>query len=97
MHWLGFVTIQVRAAALGANNIPESVYDTLVATVNQHLDLVYRWYELKKRVLGLDKMYKYDVNVPLAGEDMLKTTFEQGKQLTWDDGSRVSERPEKRI
>ncbi len=73
-----------RAAALGANNIPESVYDTLVATVNQHLDLVYRWYELKKRVLGLDKMYKYDVNVPLAGEDMLKTTFEQGKQLTWD-------------
>ncbi|WP_270361571.1 M3 family oligoendopeptidase [Limosilactobacillus mucosae] len=73
-----------RAAALGANNIPESVYDTLVATVNQYLDLVYRWYELKKRVLGLDKMYKYDVNVPLAGEDMLKTTFEQGKQLTWD-------------
>ena len=73
-----------RAAALGANNIPESVYDTLVKTVNQHLDLVYRWYALKKRVLGLDKMYKYDVNVPLAGEDMLKTTFEQGKQLTWD-------------
>lgn len=73
-----------RAAALSANNIPESVYDTLVKTVNQHLDLVYRWYALKKRVLGLDHMYKYDVNVPLAGEDMLKTSFAQGKEMAMD-------------
>lgn len=71
-----------RQAALSCNQIDESVYDTLVKSVNEHLPLVHRWYALKKRVLGLDKMYKYDLNVPLAGDDLLKTTFAEGKQLT---------------
>lgn len=71
-----------RQAALSGNAIPESVYDTLVTSVNEHLNLAHRWYEIKKRVLKLDPFYKYDINVPLAGQDLLKTTFAQGKQLT---------------
>lgn len=73
-----------RQAAMSGNHIDESVYDTLVKSVNDHLSLAHRWYALKKRVLGLDTMYKYDLNVPLAGSDMLKTTFEEGKQMTLD-------------
>lgn len=73
-----------RQAALSANQISEKVYDTLVKIVNQHLDLVYRWYHLKKQVLGLDPFYQYDVNVPLSGKDMLKTSFADGKKLVLD-------------
>lgn len=71
-----------REAALSGEQIPESVYDTLVKSVNEHLPLVHRWYALKKKVLQLDPFYKYDINVPLAGQDLLKTTFEQGKKMT---------------
>ena len=42
-----------RQAALSNNNIPESVYDNLIATVNEHLPLLYRYLDLRKKVLGL--------------------------------------------
>lgn len=71
-----------RQAALSGNDIPESVYDTLITSVNGHLELAHRWYALKKKLLQLDPFYKYDINVPLAGEDLLKTNFEQGKAMT---------------
>lgn len=70
-----------RQAALAVNQIDEQVYDTLVKTVNQHLDLAHRWYGIKQRALHLDPFYQYDIGVPLAGKDRLRTTFEQGKQL----------------
>lgn len=73
-----------REAALSGEQIPESVYDTLVKSVNEHLPLVHRWYALKKEVSKLDPFYKYDINVPLAGQDLLKTTFEEGKAMTLD-------------
>lgn len=71
-----------REASLSSNQIDEQVYDTLISSVNSHLDLAHRWYALKKKVLGVDKFYKYDINVPIAGNDLLKTTFEDGKKLT---------------
>lgn len=71
-----------RAAALSGEQIPESVYDTLVKSVNEHLPLVHRWYALKKEIMQLDPFYKYDINVPLAGQDLLKTTFAEGKAMT---------------
>ena len=70
-----------RAAALGRNQIDEAVYDTLVQTVNAHLALAHRWYALKKRILGLDPFYKYDIPTPLAGGDQLKTTYQEGQAM----------------
>ncbi|WP_251545827.1 oligoendopeptidase F [Limosilactobacillus caecicola] len=73
-----------RQAALAGSQIDEKVYDTLVDTVNQHLNLAYRWYSIKKRALHLDPFYQYDVGVPLAGKDLLRTTFDQGKEMVLD-------------
>lgn len=69
-----------RAAALSSNEIDDQVYQNLVTTVNAHLDLAHRWYQLKQQALGLDDFYQYDVNVPLA-DHALTATYEQGKQL----------------
>lgn len=73
-----------RQAALSVNQIDDQVYDTLVHTVNQHLDLAHRWYGIKKRALKLDPFYQYDIGVPLAGKDLLRTTFDEGKQMVLD-------------
>ncbi len=55
-------------AALKPKNIPESVYDALVETVNAHLPLLHRYIALRKQVLGLDDLGVYDLYVPIVPE-----------------------------
>ena len=55
-------------AALKPKNIPESVYDALVETVNAHLPLLHRYIALRKQVLGLDQLGVYDLYVPIVPE-----------------------------
>jgi len=54
-----------RAAALSGDNIPGEVYDNLVSVVNDNLPAMHRYVELRKKMLGIDKMYMYDMYVPL--------------------------------
>lgn len=54
-----------RAAALSGDNIPAEVYDNLVDVVNKNLPVLHRYTALRKKILGLDKMYMYDMYVPL--------------------------------
>jgi oligoendopeptidase F len=65
--------------ALSAGNIPVSVFDNLVAAVNANLAPLHKWANLRKRILGLDTLYSYDMYVPLLpGMD---------KQYTWDEAT----------
>jgi oligoendopeptidase F len=66
-----------REAALSSNHIPESVYDTLVAVVNQNLPLLHRYMALRKRLLNVDELHMYDVYTPLLGEAPISYTYEQ--------------------
>ena len=52
-----------REAALDRNNVPLSVYDNLVEGVNKNLASLHRWADLKKKLLGIDKLKPYDVYV----------------------------------
>lgn len=55
-------------AALHGDNVPLAVYDNLVAAVRTHLPAVHRYYDLRKRVLGLAEIHHYDCYVPLVPE-----------------------------
>lgn len=66
-----------REAALSANHIPESVYDTLVDVVNKNLNLLHRYIGLRKRLLKVDQLHMYDVYTPLLGEALISFTYEQ--------------------
>ncbi len=55
-----------RAAALSSGNIPEEVYDNLIAVVHEYLPVLHRYIELRKKVLGVDELKMYDVYVPLV-------------------------------
>lgn len=65
-----------RQAALSHNAIPESVYDTLVTTVHQHLPLLHRYMALRKQILQLEDLKMYDVYAPLSQVDM-RITYEE--------------------
>ncbi|WP_298193574.1 oligoendopeptidase F [uncultured Streptococcus sp.] len=65
-----------REAALAANDIPESVYDTLVETVNDYLPLLHRYVALRKKILKLDDLKMYDLHTPLSEMDM-SFTYEE--------------------
>lgn len=68
-----------REAALSNNHIPESVYETLVNTVNENLPLLHRYVKLRKRLLKLDELHMYDMYTPILGEASIKYTYEDAK------------------
>ncbi len=67
-------------AALDANNIPVSVYENLVDTVQNNLGALHRYLRLRKKLLGLDELHMYDLYVPMVAEVEYKVSFEQAKE-----------------
>ena len=73
-----------RAASLHYSNIPLSVYDNLVDSVHRHMDVMYRYLALRKRLLGLDDLHYYDVYAPLVSGSKEHYTYEQAQQMVLD-------------
>lgn len=56
----------VRESALFDNNIPASVYDSLLSAVRDARPTLSRALELRRRILGVDHLATWDLRVPLA-------------------------------
>lgn len=69
-----------KNAALDENGIPTIVYDTLITEVDQHLDLLHEYVNLRKQILGLNDLQMWDMYVPLTGKPSLSYTFEEAKE-----------------
>lgn len=65
-----------REAALSADFIPESVYDSLVSALNKHLPLLQRYIALRAKILGISDLKMYDMYTPLSETDY-KFTYEE--------------------
>jgi oligoendopeptidase F len=68
-----------RQRALSNYNIPESVYDNLVASVGEHIPLLNRYMKLRKRILQLDELHMYDLYTPIVEEATDSVTYEQAR------------------
>ena len=66
-----------RAAALNGPNVPETVYDTLVETVEENLGVLHRHAELKRDRLGVDELRMWDLYAPLAEGESPEIPYEQ--------------------
>ncbi|MFO7274720.1 MAG: oligoendopeptidase F [Bacillota bacterium] len=66
-----------RAAALARTNIPESVYDNLIATVHKNLPSLHRYVQLRRRMLGLDELHMYDLYTPMVPDVDRKIPYEE--------------------
>lgn len=70
-----------RQAALSSNHIPETVYDQLVNTVNEHLHLLHKYVSIRKRALGLAELHMYDIYTPLVKDVKFKVTYPEAQKL----------------
>ncbi len=70
-----------RHAALYANDVDESVYDGLVKAVNDNLDSLHQYVDVRKKILKLDEINMYDLYTPLVDEIDIKFTKENAKEI----------------
>ena len=69
-----------REAALSETHIPVGVYDSLVETVEEHLPLLHRYVNLRKKCLGVDELHMYDLYTPIIKDVEFTVTYEEAKQ-----------------
>ncbi len=71
------------SAALSADEVPSTVYTTLVAEVNAGLPALHRYFKLRARLLGVDQARYYDIYPPMLGLEK-PFTLADAKRLTID-------------
>jgi len=67
--------------ALGANNIPTSVYKNLIAGVHENLPTLHRYLNLRKRMLDLDELHYYDMYPSLVKKVEMSYAVEEAQEL----------------
>ena len=70
-----------RQHSLAENEVPELVYDNLVAAVRKNLPLLHRYVKARKETLGLDDIHMYDLYVPMVAEFDRTYTYEEAKAI----------------
>ncbi|HAF04345.1 MAG TPA: oligoendopeptidase F [Spartobacteria bacterium] len=68
-------------AALFPDDIPAAVYDSLIKSVRSHLDPLFRYFELRRRALGLNELHHYDTYVPLVPEIETHISFDEAIEM----------------
>ncbi|MDF2877843.1 MAG: oligoendopeptidase [Clostridia bacterium] len=63
--------------ALSDNNIPVTVYDNLIQTVNRQMDVMHAYIALRQQLLGLDELHMYDLFVPIVKDFDIKISYDE--------------------
>lgn len=63
-------------AALDRYNIPISVFENLIEAVDNNLEPLHKYVSLRKKVLELDELHKYDLSVPLVPEAKMEFPYD---------------------
>ncbi len=70
-----------REMALFPDNVPVSVYDNLIKAVHDALPELHKYYELRAKLLGVEKLAHYDVYVPLVQGIKTITPYEEAVKI----------------
>ncbi len=70
----------VLAAALDTSFLSRDVFDNLIATCRQRLPLWHRYWEVRRRVLGVDTLYGYDIDVPAVRSERV-IPYAEGQKI----------------
>jgi oligoendopeptidase F len=68
-------------AALDQDNIPISVFENLIKAVDENLVPLYKYISLRKRVMQLEELHKYDLSVPLVPEAKMEIPYDSALTL----------------
>jgi len=58
----------VLQAVLSPSNMPVEVFHNLIQTFKENLPTWHRYWDVKKRILGLDQIHPYDIWAPITSE-----------------------------
>ena len=62
-------------------NIPVSVYKELIEAVHESLPLMYRYMNIRKQALKLEKLHMYDLYTPMVKRPDKRYSFEEAKEI----------------
>ena len=68
-------------AALYGNKVPLSVYHNLIDCIHKNLDSLHEYYEIRKKILGVEELRHYDVYVPLVKAVEVKTSYDEAVEI----------------
>jgi oligoendopeptidase F len=77
--------------ALDDDNINTVVYDQLIETIHRNLPVLYRYLELRKKVLGVDELHMYDIYVPIIEQPKSNISYDEARKLVFDGLSPLGE------
>ena len=64
-------------ASLFHDYVTPEIYQNIIDNISGHLDVLFRYYRLKKEVLGVDELHIYDIYQPLIKEYDKKFTYDE--------------------
>jgi oligoendopeptidase F len=70
-----------REASLDQDNVPVAVYDRLIESVHEHLDYMYRYMAIRKKLLNLDQLHFYDIYTPLVSEYKMEIPYAKAQEI----------------
>lgn len=68
---------------LDSDNIDEKVYKGLIKTVSKNTDSLHKYISLRKKVLNLDKVYYYDMFVPIVSEYEEVVSYDKAQGMVY--------------
>lgn len=72
------------SASLYSDNVPVDIYNNLIKVVNDNMNVLYDYYDLKKKILSLDRLHMYDTYVEIINKIDKKYSFDEAKEIVID-------------
>lgn len=70
--------------SLYGDNIKKEVYTNLIDTIHEHLPLMHRYMELRRKLLKVDELHMYDLFTPLVEEFDMNISYDEAKKTVTD-------------
>ena len=71
-------------AALFNDELTKEIYNNLIDTVSNNMDVLFKYYDLKKELLNLKELHLYDIYTPIISNFEKKYSFEDATNLVID-------------
>jgi oligoendopeptidase F len=68
-------------AGLHSDNVSVDVYKNLISAIHEALPSMYKYMEIKRKKLGVEKLHMYDIYTPIFEAEGMKVTYEQSKDM----------------
>lgn len=71
-------------AALFNDELTKEIYNNLINTVSNNMDVLFKYYDLKNELLNLKELHLYDIYTPIISNFEKKYSFEDATNLVID-------------